>query len=251
VLYKAVYGFLENNKLNTLLLVNTYPINTWADHITQFLFGLSLPVKPPKGIGVLDVHADADVQQACKAFYGKFYSDQRKRHLLIGINPGRFGGGVTGIPFTDPVRLANDCGISNPWPKKQELSSVFMYEMMKAYGGVTSFYRHIYISAVSPLGFVKDGKNLNYYDDPMLKKNIRPFVVDCMEQQLQFGIRTDLCFCIGEGENLKYLHQLNNELQWFKKIEAVPHPRFIMQYRLKQKQAYIDQYIRVLKKSPW
>lgn len=220
----------------------------WSDQITDFLFNLKFPLKLKNGIGVLDVHHDADVQAACTAFYRKFYHDKRKRHLLIGINPGRFGGGITGIPFTDPIRLEQDCGIANPWPKRQELSSVFMYEMMAAYGGVTSFYKDIYISAVSPLGFVRDGKNLNYYDDKELREAIRPFAVACMERQLAFGVKRDVCFCIGEGENLKYLQQLNTAHGWFDAVEAVAHPRFIMQYKLKLKQEYIRQYVDTFKK---
>lgn len=196
----------------------------------------------------MDVHKDEAVRKACTAFYKKFYNDNRQRYLLIGINPGRFGGGVTGLPFTDPVRLENDCGIKNGWQKKQELSSVFMYEMMAAYGGVKKFYRDIYISAVSPLGFVKEGKNLNYYDDKMLKQQIKPFVVSCMEQQLQFGLGREVCFCIGEGENLKYLSELNRQQGWFKNVEAVAHPRFIMQYKLKHKQDYIDKYLETFKR---
>lgn len=219
-----------------------------AEQILDFLFHLDFPLKLPKGVGVLDVHRDPAVQKACTAFYHKFYNDRRKRYLLIGINPGRFGGGVTGLPFTDPVRLQHDCGIANDWPKKQELSSVFMYEMMAAYGGVGSFYKDIYISAVSPLGFVKDGKNLNYYDDRQLKESIRPFVVDCMEKQLAFGLHREVCFCIGEGENLKYLTALNKEFSWFKTVEAVAHPRFIMQYKLRYKQDYIDKYLSTFKK---
>lgn len=216
---------------------------TWAENITNFLFDLKFPLKLNKGVEVLDVHKDEEVRTICTAFYRKFYNDQKKRFLLIGINPGRFGGGVTGLPFTDPVRLENDCGIKNSWQKKQELSSVFMYEMMAAYGGVKAFYKDIYISAVSPLGFVKDGKNLNYYDDKQLKEKIRPFVVDCMEKQLGFGLNREVCFCIGEGENLKYLTELNKEYQWFKNVEAVAHPRFIMQYKLRYKQDYIDKYL--------
>ncbi|HEX6913905.1 MAG TPA: uracil-DNA glycosylase family protein [Chitinophagaceae bacterium] len=220
----------------------------FAEHILDFLFHLSFPVKTAPGIGVLDVHRDPEVQKACTAFYRKFYNDRRKRRMLIGINPGRFGGGVTGIPFTDPVRLERDCGIENPWPKKQELSSVFMYAMMAAYGGVVPFYRDVYITAVSPLGFVRDGKNLNYYDDRDLKEKIRPFVVDCMEKQLAFGIHRDACFCIGAGENLKFFTALNREHGWFKTVEAVAHPRFVMQYRLKSRDEYIGQYISVIKK---
>lgn len=216
---------------------------TVADKILHFLFGLKFPLLLPGNMEVLDVHRDEAVRKACTAFYRKFYNDTAKRHLLIGINPGRFGGGVTGLPFTDPVRLRKDCGIPNPWPDKQELSSVFMYEMMAAYGGVKKFYRDIYISAVSPLGFTKNGKNLNYYDDKQLKEQIKPFVVDCMQQQLAFGLHRDVCFCIGEGENLKYLSALNKEYQWFKNVEAVAHPRFIMQYKLKYKQDYIDKYL--------
>jgi hypothetical protein len=44
-------------------------------------------------------------------FYRKYYSDENKRHLILGINPGRFGGGVTGVPFTDPKRLISECHI--------------------------------------------------------------------------------------------------------------------------------------------
>jgi hypothetical protein len=216
---------------------------TVADQILDFLFNLRFPLKLAKGIEVLDVHKDAAVRNACTEFYKKFYNDHKERYLLIGINPGRFGGGVTGLPFTDPVRLENDCGIKNNWPKKQELSSVFMYEMMKAYGGINKFYNDIYISAVSPLGFTKDGKNLNYYDDKLLKENIQPFVVSCMEKQLEFGLNRKVCFCIGEGENLKYLTGLNKEHRWFENVEAVAHPRFIMQYKLKSKQEYIDRYL--------
>ena len=152
-----------------------------ADQIIDFLFNLRFHFKLNRGVEVLDVHKDEEVRKACISFYRKFYNDNKERHLLIGINPGRFGGGITGLPFTDPIRLENDCGIKNNWQKKQELSSVFMYEMMEAYGGVKAFYKDIYISAVSPLGFTKDGKNLNYYDDTQLKEKIKPFVVDCME----------------------------------------------------------------------
>ncbi len=220
---------------------------TFAQHVLNFLFHLRLPFKLPKGIEVMDVHKDEAVKQSCELFYAKFYNDNYKRHLMLGINPGRFGGGVTGIPFTDPIRLEKDCGIKNNFLKKQELSSLFIYEMINAYGGAEKFYQEFYISAISPLGFLKDGKNLNYYDDKMLVKKIEPFVVDCITKQLSFGLYTDVCFCIGEGENLKYLVQLNDRHKWFAEIKALPHPRFIMQYRLKQKEDYVQKYITSLR----
>ncbi|MEP6845264.1 MAG: uracil-DNA glycosylase family protein [Panacibacter sp.] len=217
-------------------------MRTLAQQIPDFLFNLQLPFTMPDNIEVLDVHKVPAVQTACRSFYEKFYNDRNKRHLLIGINPGRFGGGVTGIPFTDPIRLQNDCGIPNSFQKKQELSSAFIYEMINAYGGVLKFYRKFYISAVSPLGFVRNGKNLNYYDDKVLQKRIETFVIDCMEKQITFGLERDICFCIGEGKNLKFLKALNDKHKWFKTIKSFSHPRFVMQYKLKQKQFYIQQY---------
>ncbi|MEP6682434.1 MAG: uracil-DNA glycosylase family protein [Parafilimonas sp.] len=218
----------------------------FADNILEFLFHVQLPFTLPKDVEVLDAHKREDVQQACISFYKKYYNDNFKRHLLIGINPGRFGGGITGIPFTDPIRLEKICDIKNDFQKKQELSSVFIYDMIEAFGGVPAFYKQFYISAVSPLGFVKHGKNLNYYDDKILLQKIEPFVIDCMQQQISFGLKTDVCFCIGEGENLKYLHKLNAIHKWFNKIEPLSHPRFVMQYRLKRKEEFIQQYINKL-----
>jgi len=214
-----------------------------SQQILPFLFNLNLPFTLPQGIDVLDVHKLASVREACNLFYSKFYHDTARRHLLLGINPGRFGGGVTGIPFTDPIRLDTFCGIANTFEKKQELSSVFMYDMMQAYGGPGLFYRKFYISSISPLGFVRAGKNLNYYDDAELLKLVEPFVVDCINQQLSWGLHANICFCIGESENLNYLNKLNEKYGWFSKIIGLPHPRFIMQYKLKQKEAYVNTYI--------
>ena len=218
----------------------------FSGNILNFLFNLTLPFNIPEGVEVLDAHTREDVRNACTSFYNKYYNDNSTRHLLIGINPGRFGGGVNGIPFTDPIRLEKICGIPNDFGKKQELSSVFIYEMIEAFGGAAAFYKRFYISAVSPLGFIKHGKNLNYYDDKTLFMRIEPFVIDCMNKQIAFGLATDVCFCIGEGENLKYLQKLNSAHKWFGKIESVTHPRFIMQYKLKRKQEYIDDYVRKL-----
>ncbi|HYJ65113.1 MAG TPA: uracil-DNA glycosylase family protein [Parafilimonas sp.] len=219
----------------------------FADNILHFLFNLKIPFKLPKDVEVLDAHQRKDVQEVCTSFYKKFYNDDEKRHVLIGINPGRFGGGVTGVPFTDPIRLEKACDIKNNFQKKQELSSVFIYDMIDAFGGASTFYKKFYFSAVSPLGFIKHGKNLNYYDDKILMKRIEPFVIDCMNKQIAFGLKTDICFCIGEGENLKYLQKLNSTYKWFDKIKSLSHPRFIMQYRVKRKEEFIQRYLTELR----
>jgi Domain of unknown function (DUF4918) len=217
-------------------------LKSLAEQILHFLFTIDLNIKLPRHVEVMDVYKDVEVQKTCRQFYSKYYNDQQPRILLLGINPGRYGGGITGIPFTDPINLEKFCSIQNNWKKQQELSSLFIYEMIEAFGGTQLFYQQFYISAVSPLGFVKEGKNLNYYDDKLLLKRIEPFVIKWLKQQIEFGLNTNVCFCIGEGENFKYLNKLNDKHQFFHQVKSLPHPRFIMQYRLKKKQDYIQLY---------
>ncbi len=214
----------------------------WSDRIVQFYKQLKAPGNLPDGVEVLMPFEDEVALAIFTRFYQKFYSDNHPRRIILGINPGRFGGGVTGIPFTDPIRLQTACGIDNNFAKRQELSSVYMYEMMETYGGIEKFYGDFYISSYSPLGFVQHGKNLNYYDDKILAEAIKPFAVACLQEQLQWPINRTTAFCLGDGKNFKYLSKLNNEYQFFKKIIPLSHPRFIMQYKLKQKQEYIERY---------
>lgn len=220
---------------------------SFAEKIISFIRALGFPIVLPAGIEVMVPFSDPATRAACESFYKKFYSDQHPRHIIIGINPGRFGGGVTGIPFTDPIRLQHDCGIANDWVKKQELSSLFIYEMIQAFGGVDDFYRQFYVTAVSPLGFTQDGKNLNYYDNKVLQDSIKPFVIDCLQTQMRFGINREKAFCLGDGKNFKYLAKLNAEQHFFETIVPLPHPRFIMQYRLKKKHEYIERYLQALR----
>lgn len=181
-------------------------------------------------------------------FYKKFYNDTNQRYLIMGINPGRFGAGVTGIPFTDSKRLAEKCGLSIPGLKTFETSSVFVYEMIEAFGGVEQFYNKFLISAVCPLGFIlvnDKGKNINYnyYDNPKLTTAVKGFITDSLAKQLEFGIRKETCFCLGTGKNFNFLVKLNGELKVFDKIVPLEHPRFIMQYKSKQKDLYIKKYL--------
>lgn len=166
--------------------------------------------------------------------------------MLFGINPGRFGGGITGIPFTDPLILEEICGIANPFQKRNELSSRFIYEMIDAYGGPDLFYNKFYITGMSPLGFVLDGKNLNYYDLPGWKGIFEQDMVKWINKQLDFSIDTSVAYSIGQGQNLKFLKMINDKFQFFEEIIPVPHPRWVMQYRLKRKQEFIDEYIEKL-----
>src|SRR5450432_1175034 len=122
-----------------------------SDKILLFLKNLDLKVELPTGVEVMNPFKEKARFNLCNKFYKKYYNDNNPRNLILGINPGRFGGGMTGIPFTDPVRLGSECGIENNFQKKQELSSVFIYEMIHAFGGPELFYKSFYISSMSPL----------------------------------------------------------------------------------------------------
>ena len=217
---------------------------TQASAILAFYKGLSPSFSMPEGIAIMNPFLDTTAWRLTRAFYDKFYSDDRPRHFIFGINPGRFGGGVTGVPFTDPIRLQEKCGISNDLKKLPELSSQFIYEMIDVYGGVEEFYNDHFITALSPLGFTWNGKNLNYYDDKELLKTSEPFILQCIRQQLDtIATTTDRCFCLGEGENYKQFRRLNDKQGFFKEIVPLPHPRWVMQYRRKKMGEYTAQYV--------
>ncbi len=229
-------------------------MSTFAEKIISFCRELDFQGPLPAGISVMNPFRDnLEVFSIISQFYRKYYNDNRTRHLILGINPGRFGAGVTGIPFTDTIRLKEKCGIIIKGLKTHETSSVFIYEMIDKYGGPEKFYSDFFISAVSPLGFTQKGANgreinYNYYDSKALTDSVYGFIVKSINRQLSFKIERDICFCLGTGINFKFLSQLNTEHNFFDRIEPLEHPRFIMQYKLKQKQFYINNYIEKLRK---
>ena len=77
--------------------------------IKSFLFNLQFDVQLPEGFEVLHPFLNPDTQKASAAFFDKYYPDSSPRAFIIGINPGRFGAGITGVPFTDPIRLLHAC----------------------------------------------------------------------------------------------------------------------------------------------
>ena len=226
---------------------------TFADKIISFYSDITFDGKLPDGISLMNPFRDnPQVMKTISLFYRKYYNDNKERRLIMGINPGRFGAGATGIPFTDTIRLENKCGLSLPGIKTHETSSVFIYEMIDRYGGPEKFYSDNYISSVSPLGFKAAGNkgnevNYNYYDSRELTRAIMDFILDSIRNQLDFGILRDACFCLGTGKNFTFISELNREHHFFEKIIALEHPRFIMQYRLKKKELYISRYLDKLK----
>ena len=93
----------------------------------EFYTSLQTP-RVPRGVSVMNPYAGAEVQRYLRMFLDTYFGDNDSRVLVLGINPGRFGAGITGITFTDPVVLEDACGIDNHFPRRRELSSIFFYD---------------------------------------------------------------------------------------------------------------------------
>ena len=214
-------------------------------------FNLSLPqiLPTPANISMLYPFSNDQIKKCMRNFYDTFYNDDTSRVFIFGINPGRFGAGITGVPFTDPIRLEGECGIQNDLKKRSELSSIFVYDVIRKFGGVRSFYDQFYITSICPIGFTKNGKNYNYYDDKKLQTSLEPFILKSISNQLLIGSNRDIAICMGQGKNFKYFQKINQQHRFFKKIVPLPHPRWVMQYRSKMKDEFIDKYLKVLREA--
>ena len=226
-------------------------MSTFADKAIQFNRNLTFRGSLPDGIRVMNPFADnPEILKITERFYRKFYDDQSPRKFIIGINPGRFGAGTTGIPFTDTKRLQDVCRIPIDSPSTHEPSSVFIYEMIDRYGGPGSFYGDFYINSISPLGFVRlndkgNWVNCNYYDYESLYQALEEFMISALKEQIGFGVETDVCYVLGK-KNAKYLERINKKEHLFESLVVLDHPRYIVQYKSKQKDQYIREYLEKL-----
>lgn len=218
---------------------------TFGSKALNFFLNLKKPAGIPGKIEIINPYENSEVKKTAEKFYNKFFSDYEKRVFIFGINPGRFGGGITGINFTDPAALSMFCGIDNNFGNRRELSSQFVYEFINAFGGAEKFYKKFFISAIYPLAILKNGKNFNFYDDKKIYGYLKPAIVSYIKKQIGFGAREALVISLGK-KNFTYLKELNDEIKFFKKIEFLEHPRFIMQYRRKQLEYFIRKYLKLL-----
>jgi len=223
----------------------------FSTRLKAFNRRLYFPGELPPGVAVLNPFADARTLHYSDLFCDKFYADNARRWAILGINPGRHGGGLTGIPFTDWKRLRDACGIPvEAGLSSHEPSSEFVYRYIAALGGPQSFYQHFYISSLCPLGFVREkapGRwvNYNYYDDPALYAAAEPFILQTLREQIDLGLHTDRCFVMGV-KNYQFFQRINAAHGFFGELVELPHPRFIVQYRRQSMDAYTSQYVEAL-----
>lgn len=226
-------------------------METFAQQVTEFNKKLQYSGKLPDDFQVLNPYLDnPETLVVMEKFYQKFYNDSNQRKFLIGINPSRHGAGVTGVPFTDTKRLESVCGIQMKSARTHEVSSVFMYDMIEKYGGAEEFYKDIYINSPFPLAIVRKSKgswiNANYYDDKELFKDIKDFMIVSLNKHLSLNLDTSEVFVLGK-KNADFISKLNQEANLFGKMTILEHPRYIQQYKSKEKDMYIDKYILTFK----
>ena len=226
---------------------------TFGDKVVDFNRQLDYKGKLPEGFQVINPYLDnPETMVVMQEFYNKFYKDYNTRKFIIGINPSRHGAGVTGVPFTDTKRLESECGIPMHSAHTHEISSVYMYDMIKEFGGVHSFYEQFYVNSPFPLAIIQQNKesrwvNANYYDDPKLFEMVKDFMIASLKDHISLGLDTSEVYVLGK-KNEKFIQKLNKEAKLFETIKTLEHPRYLQQYKSKEKQLYIDKYILTLNK---
>lgn len=226
---------------------------TFGDSVIAFNSELHYAGELPEGFRVINPFLDnPETMENIAQFYRKFYHDQKQRRFLIGINPSRHGAGVTGVPFTDTKRLESACGIKMHSARTHEVSSVFVYDVIAEYGGAKKFYQEFYINSPFALAIVRRAKNgqwlnANYYDDPKLFNMLKGYMIETLRKHIALGLDASEVYIMGK-KNASFIQKLNKEADLFGSMKVLEHPRFIQQYKFKERQSYIDKYILTLNK---
>lgn len=224
---------------------------TLAEKIIDFNKQLQYQGDLPPDFQVLNPYlGNPETLVVMQQFYHTYYNDTSSRKFIIGINPSRHGAGVTGVPFTDTKRLEHICGIPMRSAHTHEISSVFLYDMITEFGGAQAFYKQYYINSPFPLAIVRRTKenkwiNANYYDDKNLFELVKPFMITSLKKHISLGLDTSETFVLGK-KNATFIEKINKEEQLFEKLTILEHPRYIQQYKSRDRDRYINKYIGVL-----
>lgn len=227
---------------------------TFSDKVLKFNDELSnIVINLPENYHVCNPFNSENkekIKEMTQVFYKKYYDDNNKRYLILGSSPARRGTAVTGIPFEDANHLYELSGIKIDDFYINKSSSDFLYSVIEEYG-CEKFYKDFFMSFVCPFGIVRVNSkgnqvNCNYYENKKIESILYDFIVDSLKKQISFGIDTSICYCIGSGENFKFLMKVNEQYHFFDKIVPLEHPRFIMQYNSKDKDKYLSKYITAL-----
>lgn len=225
---------------------------SYADHAIAFnrtLLNIQerIAIRLPDGYQLMNPFATGQALAISTDFYRQFYTDNGVRRIILGINPGRHGAGLTGVPFTDSKQLSL-LGIDPRGIRSFEPSAAFIYRVIAQFGGAAAFYRRFYINSPLPLGLSRTNSkgntvNANYYDSDALQHATAPLIDYAMDAYRHMPIDTSVAYCLGQGKNYRFMERWNRQRQLFGTLIPLAHPRYVMQYRFKSMDEYITDYM--------
>ena len=67
-------------------------------------------------------------------------------------------------------------------------------------------------------------------------------MIETLKKHITLGVDTQKVFVLGK-KNATFLEKLNKEAVLFGEMVVLEHPRFIQQYKSKEKELYIDKFL--------
>ena len=67
-------------------------------------------------------------------------------------------------------------------------------------------------------------------------------MIETLKKHIALGVDTQNVFVLGK-KNATFLEKLNKETALFGEMVVLEHPRFIQQYKSKEKELYIDKFL--------
>jgi len=151
---------------------------------------LSSSIFEKEDIKILDDFLDN--WENVKRFNEKYYNGNYPKTVLCGINPGKNGAGKTGVPFLDFSSLSELLeGVNRT---DTERSAQFFYNIVKEFGA-KNFYKSFYVTNISWIGFIHNGKNVNYY---MLSEPAKRFIYEMFSYEMSIIAPTKIISLSGE-----------------------------------------------------
>ena len=228
---------------------------TFSDKVFQFDQELGIvKINVPEPYKIINPYSGRNKKQVLpmiQIFYHKYFNDTSKRRLILGSSPARRGSAITGVPFEDASNLLKETRISIENFHINNAASNFLNEVIDKYGGRLKFYHDFYLNFVCPLGICKTNSkgnqiNCNYYENKRVEGILISFIISALKAQINFGIDTSICYCIGSSQNYQELSKINKKWRFFQKIVPLEHPRFITQYHPEEKEKYLHKYLDAL-----
>jgi hypothetical protein len=174
-------------------------------------------------------------------FHKKYVEPNAPKIVICGINPGRNGAGLTGIPFIDFASLSQMLPDikQNDW----EQSAKFFFSVIQEFG-IETFYKNFHVTNISWFGFsrIDKQKNVNYFEKD-ISTEIAIYLIDKFVEEMEL-INPDYIIPLSktvfyELESLKKRNKIKAEIGI-----CLNHPSWVTTYRSKDlskwKQKYVD-----------